>query len=649
MTSAGVGFMGQTVPVFAGNIDSIEARAAPAVGAGCAGHGAPVYLPLEPDPVLAFLHTPPAGSTRGTGVLLCPPFGWEEIVTYRSRRTWAVELARAGHPALRIDLPGTADSAGSARDPGRLDVWVAAIWQAAEWLRMTSGCERLAALGIGLGGLIVTKASAEGAPIDDLILWNVPARGRKIIRELRALTAVSLPDSQPADHGTDAGSDAGDVLDPAGRVLTAETADAIAGIDLAKLELPPVRDRRVLMLGRDGPTADERLSSHFAQTGAEVTLMDGEGYAALMRNPRLAVTPSITIAKSIGWLVSGAATEPTSTPNQPRAVSTDGSGAAAMEFQHSGSTIRETVISVELEMGNMFGILCEPAEAPCRGVSAVFISEGPARRVGPSRLWTETARRWAVQGVPTLRLDQPGIGDTDGDETLYQDFSELYAPPVGRSIDKGLEALQQHGLPDKVILVGLCSGAYWSVQGALKDDRIVGCFAINPPSLFWTRWTPLTIKIMANPGQWLGGGDRIMTEKGWLETRARRLARRARPMMREAAIRVDGGLRRVGLARDPVGMAFDRLRVQGKEVLLVMSHGEFFVSELNRNGQVHRLHEWPNLTLEILAGGDHAIRPVQMQRDVGRALDAGLSRVLARQGAAAVASWQSGPDSPRQR
>lgn len=81
-----------------------------------ASFGRPVYLPVEPDPVLAFLHLSDRGEPQNA-VLLCPPFGWEDVYSYRARRTWANALAQAGFPAPRFDFPGAGDSAGSPRDP----------------------------------------------------------------------------------------------------------------------------------------------------------------------------------------------------------------------------------------------------------------------------------------------------------------------------------------------------------------------------------------------------------------------------------------------------------------------------------------------------------------------------------------------------
>ena len=46
------------------------------------------------------------------------------------------------------------------------------------WLRAASRSSRVAVIGIGLGGLLAIEATRSGAPIDDLVLWAVPAGGR---------------------------------------------------------------------------------------------------------------------------------------------------------------------------------------------------------------------------------------------------------------------------------------------------------------------------------------------------------------------------------------------------------------------------------------------------------------------------------------
>ena len=92
-------------------------------------------------------------------------------------------LAEHGFVTLRIDLPGTGDSVGETEAPARADSWIRAIEAAAAWLRGRRGAERVAAIGIGLGGLLPVQAAAGGSRIDELVLWGVPSRGREAVLE----------------------------------------------------------------------------------------------------------------------------------------------------------------------------------------------------------------------------------------------------------------------------------------------------------------------------------------------------------------------------------------------------------------------------------------------------------------------------------
>src|SRR5437868_1729268 len=150
-----------------------------------AGTARAICLARDVDDLLVMLHEPTGGVARDTAVLLCPSFGWHQDCSYRGLRAWATELADAGYPAARLTLPSTGDSAGSPHDPGRLDAWTAAVSDGAGWLRQACGAERVVAIGIGLGGMAAYRAVAAGAPIDDLVLWAVPDRGRALLRELR--------------------------------------------------------------------------------------------------------------------------------------------------------------------------------------------------------------------------------------------------------------------------------------------------------------------------------------------------------------------------------------------------------------------------------------------------------------------------------
>src|SRR5437588_12933845 len=120
-------------------------------------HGGPgsavrsIYLPTVSDAAYASVHVP-AGLVRGgPGVIICPPFGWDEECTFRARRVWAQTLADAGYPVIRLQLPGTGDSLGSLAAPDRLASWTSAVSAAGEWLREELSVARVCGLGIGFG------------------------------------------------------------------------------------------------------------------------------------------------------------------------------------------------------------------------------------------------------------------------------------------------------------------------------------------------------------------------------------------------------------------------------------------------------------------------------------------------------------------
>ena len=216
----------------------------------------------------------PRGVPTSVGVLICPPFGIEDQLSYRPRHLWAEHLADQGHASLRIDFPGTGNSGGGPRDAQLVDAWVQSVGTAVDWLRAEGGCDRVAVIGVGLGGFVAAEAVRRGLAIDGLALWAAPARGRRLVRELRAFANmdVSATYSMPAGEAIPEGA-----LAISGYLMTRETASALEAIDLSLQA--PLDGLPVLLLDRDEIPADVRLVSGFRDAGAAVTLGPGPGVA----------------------------------------------------------------------------------------------------------------------------------------------------------------------------------------------------------------------------------------------------------------------------------------------------------------------------------------------------------------------------------
>jgi pimeloyl-ACP methyl ester carboxylesterase len=584
----------------------------------------PVYLSTEEiDPVFGLLHMPVEGPGREIAVLICPPFGWEESCSYRSRRAWAEQLAQAGHPVLRIDLPSTGDSGGSPEDPERLAAWTGAICSAADWLGATTGDRRVAAIGIGLGGLLACDALREGAPIDEIVLWAAPSRGRAFIRELRAFGRM---ESAQSPGGDDQPSQLPDGWTGAGGfVLSAETARALEGLEVAKLELPHGRLRRALLLERDGIEVDERLRAVLEQTGAAVSVLPGNGYSEMTDVPHHARPPVEVFAQTQAWLhesltsasVASPQGRPLGAPAYPRAPVEEH---AVAELAIGDRSIKETPLTIEQPFGRLFGVLAEPVQTPALHLSAILLNPGAHRRIGQNRMWVEAARRWAAQGVPTLRLDLEGIGDADGEVSRFQNVRELYTPAMVDQVLVSLDVLDARKLGPAYVLAGLCSGAYWSFHAALRDERVSAAFMLNPQTIFWDP--------SVDTARLLRRGSRLKVLRG--EVPPAQIAKLARgiPAMVARRARARWNARRSG--GDELDRALDRLRDTGKHLRFMFSDHEPLYEELELDGHIQRMGRWPNVGFDFVPGQDHLLKPLEAQRFAHAALDRALEEELRR-------------------
>lgn len=564
-----------------------------------------------------------AGAPSGP-VLLLGPFGWEEVCSYRSRRAWARRLATDGHPTLRIDLPGTGDNPGGPRDPDRVAAWTRAASAAATWLSAQAGGEPVTAIGLGLGGLVAYEAALGGAPIGDLVLWNVPSSGATLVREIRAFSRLEAsrlrllnPDLKSDDPGD--GS-----LTAAGFVLASGAVSDLKAIDLTARPLPRAGDRRVLLIGRDGLAPDPELRDAIQRNGAAVEEAPGHGWSAMMAVPHAAEPPWQTIDAVAGWLGRAGAASAGPTP---------GTQVATADVARFAVGDRE-VSEAPLIVNGADGILCEPSDPADRtGLTMLLLNAGAIRRIGPNRMWVELARRWAARGVTSVRLDLRGIGEADGPDGFEGDETRFYGPEFVEQLRGVMDAIQARQGSVRFGSLGLCSGAYWSLHAALEDDRLDTAFMLNPLALVWDE----TLPTRREAGK-LRKLTQLVTYRRVLrgDIRLRRAPEILGALARRAAGALSARLRR-GHGRlpdrpaDPLGDALDRFRDQGKQGFVLFTGAEPLRLELERSGHLAQPDRWPNLHVELLAAPNdvHALQPPAVQSEVHARVDRAIERALA--------------------
>ncbi len=206
------------------------------------------------------------------------------------------------------------------------------------------------------------------------------------------------------------------------------------------------------------------------------------------------------------------------------------------------------------EGGNLVGIVTEPEPSlfDVGRPGVVFLNSGILHRVGASRLYVQMARRMAAAGLPALRFDHSGVGDSE----LRRDDRSVVESAVSE-VQEAMDLLHQRKGVDRFILVGLCSGADMAYWTALEDERVAGLVQIDP-FLYRTRAFFLRHYL-----------PRLFSARAWLrsirEGRLGRVFRRGRDVPQEETdnVWVSPEYTRVFPAREEVAQGLARLRERG--------------------------------------------------------------------------------------
>lgn len=134
----------------------------------------------------------------------------------------------------------------------------------------------------------------------------------------------------------------------------------------------------------------------------------------------------------------------------------------------------EHALVFDCEGEAMVGIICESQLPAQRGV--LIVVGGPQYRVGSHRQFALLARYLAERGVPALRFDYRGMGDSDGEVRTF----ESVGPDIRRAIDQLFASAPN--LKD-VVIWALCDAASAALFYAHQDKRVSGLVLLNP----WVR------------------------------------------------------------------------------------------------------------------------------------------------------------------
>jgi dienelactone hydrolase len=125
---------------------------------------------------------------------------------------------------------------------------------------------------------------------------------------------------------------------------------------------------------------------------------------------------------------------------------------------------------------SLVGVVTRPIhEGPSDNPVVVILNTGIIHRVGHHRMYVTLARKLAALGYKVLRFDLSGIGDS---EMRTDELS-----PLDGAIDDIREVvtwLKTTHRAERIILVGLCSGADHALMYGSFDPAVVGLVLLDP-------------------------------------------------------------------------------------------------------------------------------------------------------------------------
>lgn len=137
-------------------------------------------------------------------------------------------------------------------------------------------------------------------------------------------------------------------------------------------------------------------------------------------------------------------------------------------------TVVEHPILFDCEGDQLVGLLSLPEDA--LEIGLVVVVGGPQYRVGSHQQFVYLSRSLANKGIPCLRFDYRGMGDSEG------------CPRSFESIDTDIacaakELMNRVACVRQVVLCGLCDGASAALIALGSVPKVAGVIALNP----WVR------------------------------------------------------------------------------------------------------------------------------------------------------------------
>jgi len=581
--------------------------------------------PIVFEQTVGWLHT----ATGARGVVIAGAHGFEDLCSRRFLTLMARRIADAGMPVLQFDYPGCGDAANDHTQADSVAAWIASIASAIDRLKAETGVADVLVIGFRLGALLAPAAIAGRSDVAGLALLAPPLSGKAYVREMVGL-------SRMVDAMLPLAADAGepfDGIEAAGFRISAETV-----ADLRALEWRDhltVSPHLNLLLMSTGASHSD-LADRIAAAGGIVQAETFGGFSRLMSNPTANDIPQSTVEAVVDWAAknSGASTamhEPAiAAPTTPESTTPE-----STMLEGDGFRERPLVIDPAPEI---CGVLCLPTDAPATAEAVLILNAGAIPHVGWARGAVDMARTLARQGIASMRVDLPGLGQSEAapEKRLF-----LYDEKGRDDVIRIVDWLERYGF-EQVCAAGICAGAYQAFHAARHDVRITHLAMINPLCFSWNSSYALDMglsKIRDN-----ASGSRAPQEGQADETDGEdtprptpnsvvsKLGRRALRLSLELSkSALSHAWWKHALPNRSVERWMRKLTERGTRVLVVNCEGDLSIAEVARHfgpgGE--RLKRMAGVTVALVSDADHTLTPAparaELTAHIGRMLSSAAS------------------------
>jgi pimeloyl-ACP methyl ester carboxylesterase len=277
-----------------------------------------------------------------------------------------------------------------------------------------------------------------------------------------------------------------------------------------------------------------------------------------------------------------------------------------------GSTVVEVID--ELGPNRLFAIRTATTDLASDAPTLLIHNMAAQHRVGPGRVWVETARDLAGRGLEVIRYDRRGTGDTG---LATAEFAPIYSRIAKEDVCGAISATGTP--PDRLMMTGVCSGAWSSAYGALSGGAksVVLVNAI----VYSLRQIELELERLIGLTPPEPGDSPTSAPKHDVRQFLKSLVRRWLPY----PLWLQLGY--LGLTQVPE-VLLKQLRYKTASVDIVLSPDDYAWFETQRGNQgVARVSrpEW-SPTVAVAPAGDHAL----LQRDMQNFVRRYLAKVAAR-------------------